>query len=117
MFQVLVVSQNKRFVKMSNATLPAKGTDPPDPSEIKLTDDDILRNLFTIFKADIQREITAKGGEWTLGRLGFWPAQKNGYAERVKTAALGKDTKLTPILQALGFRLEGAGTGAKVRNP
>ena len=54
---------------------------------------------------------------WTLGRLGVWLQQQNGYEERVKVAALGKDTKLTPILKALGFRLEGTGTGTKVRNP
>ena len=111
-------SQNTRLVKMISDTLPDRETDPPEPSEVKgLTPEDLIREVFSVYTEEIKREITAKGGEWTIGRLGVWLNQRNGWDERWETASLGKKgTKV--VLEALGFRVSAQhGPGAKVRNP
>ena len=118
MFQVRVYSQNTRLVKMIRDTLPDAETDPPEPSEIKgLTPEDLIREVFSVCKHEIQREITAQGGEWTIGRLGVWLNQRNGWADRWAAASLGKKgTKV--VLEALGLRVSAEqGPGAKVQNP
>ena len=118
MFQVRVYSQNTRLVKMIRDTLPDAETDPPEPSEVKdLTPDDLIREVFSVYKEEIKREITAQGGEWTIGRLGVWLNQRSGWAAHWETASLGeKGTKV--VLEALGFRVSAEqGPGAKVRNP
>ena len=118
MFQVRVYSQNTRLVKMISADLPERESDPPDKNEVKgLTPDDLIREVFGLYKDEIKREITAKGGEWTLGRLGVWLAQLPGWEERWATASLGKKGT-TVVLKALGFRVSDTqGPGAKVTNP
>ena len=119
MFQVRIYSANLRMVKMIQDTLPEPETDPPDKNEVKgLTSDDLIREVMGLYRADIEREIRDNhDGEWTLGRLGVWLAQRPGWEERKQTASLGqKGTKV--VLEALGFRISGpAGPGAKVRNP
>ena len=118
MFQVRVYSQNTRVVKMTSDTLPDRETDPPDPSEVKdLTPEDLIREVFSVYTEEIKREITAQGGEWTIGRLGVWLNQRNGWEDRWAAASLGKKgTKV--VLEALGFRVTAEqGPGAKVRNP
>ena len=119
MFQVRIYSANLRMVKMIRDTLPEPETDPPDKNEVKgLTSDDLIREVMGLYREDIEREIRDNhDGEWTLGRLGVWLAQRPGWEERKQTASLGqKGTKA--VLEALGFRISGpAGPGAKVRNP
>ena len=98
--------------------LPPPETDPPEKNEVTdLTPNDLIREVFGIYRDEIKREITAKGGEWTIGRLGVWLAQRNGYEERKATASLGsKSTGV--VLKALGFRVsDDSGPGTKVRNP
>ena len=120
MFQGRAYSQNTRLVKMIRDTLPDPETDPPEPSEIDLRSEGsagLIREMFSVYTEDIKRKITAQGGEWTIGRLGVWLNQLNGWEERWATASLGqKGTKV--VLEALGFRVSAeAGPGAKVRNP
>ena len=80
------------MVKMIRNTLPEPETDPPEKNEVKgLTPDDLIREVMGAFKADIEREIRDNhGGEWTIGRLGVWLAQRNGWEERKQTASLGQ---------------------------
>ena len=84
---------------------------------IGLTPDDLIRELFSVYTEEIKRKITAQGGEWTIGRLGVWLNERNGWDERWATASLGsKGTGV--VLKALGFRVSSvAGPGAKVTNP
>ena len=107
------------MVKMIRDTLTEPETDPPEKNEVTgLKPDDLIREVVGVFKADIKREIRHNhGGEWTIGRLGVWLAQRNGWEDRKQTASLGqKGTQA--VLEALGFRISGpAGPGAKVRNP
>ena len=124
MFQVRVYSQNTRIVKMLSAALPDTETDPPEKNEVTgLTHDDLIREMFARYTEEIKREIRDNhAGEWTLGSLGAWLTQRNGWEERVEAASLrtsmGRTKVTTRILLALGFRVSGdAGPGAKVRNP
>ena len=75
--------------------------------------------MFTSYNEDNKREIRDNhAGEWTLGRLGIWLTERNGWEARVEVASMGKTKVTTRILEALGFRVSGdAGPGAKVRNP
>ena len=118
MFQMRVFSPNLRIVKMISANLPDPDTDPPDKNEVKgLTPDDLIREVFGLYKDEIKQAIIARNGEWTIGQLGIWLRQRNGYEERWATASLGKKG-LTVVLKALGFRVSaGIGPGAKVTNP
>ena len=83
-----------------------------------LTQDDLIREVLGLYRADIEREIRDNhGGEWTIGRLGVWLSQRNGWEKRKQTASLGQEGTQV-VLEALGFRISGpAGPGAKVRNP
>ena len=118
MFQVRVYSQNTRLVKMISADLPERESDPPDKNEVKgLTPDDLIREVFGVYKEEIKQAIIARDGEYPLGQLGIWLKQKKDYEERWATASLGQKG-LTVVLKALGFRVSGpAGPGAKVTNP
>ena len=80
--------------------------------------DDLIREVLGVFTEDIKREIRDNhGGEWTIGRLGVWLNERNGWDDRWATASLGsKGTGV--VLKALGFRVSSVtGPGAKVTNP
>ena len=107
------------MIKMKRDTLPEPEADPPEKNEVTgLTPNDLIREMLGVFTEDIKRDSRDNhDGEWTIGRLGVWLAQRNGWEERMQTASLGqRGTKA--FLEARGFRISGpAGPGAKVRNP
>ena len=103
--------------KMISSAMPEPETDPPPKNEVTgLTPEHLIQELFTKYRDALARHLRTNPG-LTLNKVGEWLNAQDGYAERLPIAGLGGDGGATKILQALNFRLEGKGAGAKVYPP
>ena len=100
----------------TNPNLPDKDTDPPPSTLIEAgTTEDFYAQYFGKYRQGLLKEIEKNNGSLPIVRAGEWLRKQPDYQARLDNNGVQEEERLTIILRALGFALEGNGNAARVK--